>query len=212
MDSLNAEPTAEPHITPALLTVIADGGLEGTPDIYRVPLGRLDGVYSDSAAYRAETDRVGADAEVYSVRSHSYADGPGSLTIGTSRLEPGKIGLEYALTRGHLHRRADRAELYYCLSGRGVMLMDTVDGRASAIELTPGKAVHVPGGWIHRSVNVGAEPFVTLFCYNSDSGQDYEIIADAGGMSQLVIDDGLGGWAAVPNPQHTGYRASTASE
>jgi len=212
MVSLDAESSAAPHDLPALLTVLADGGLEGTPDIYRVALERLAGVYADDAAYRAAVDERGADVEVYSVRSHSYVDGPGALTIGTSRLEPGKIGNEYALTRGHLHRRADRAELYYCLSGRGVMLMDTVEGEASAIELTPGKAVHVPGSWVHRSVNVGDEPFVTLFCYNSDSGQDYEIIADAGGMSQLVVDDGAGGWAAVPNPAHTGYRTSAVPE
>jgi glucose-6-phosphate isomerase, archaeal len=112
------------------------------------------------------------------------------------------------VTRGHLHVRADRAELYHCLSGRGVMLLDTVDGRTHAVPLSAGEAVHVPGHWVHRSVNVGDEPFVTLFCYNADSGQDYELIADAGGMSQLVVTDGAGGWTTPANPDHTGYRGA----
>lgn len=193
--------------TPALLDIAVDGAMEGRSSTYRVHFERLDGVYADAAAYRAEAERLGREAEVYSVQSHSYGDGPGALTIGTSRLEPGKVGAEYALTRGHLHAQADRAELYHCISGRGVMLMDSLDGRSSAIELTPGKAAHVPGGWVHRSVNVGDEPFVTIFCYNTDAGQDYEIIARAGGMRRLVVDDGAGGWAAVPNPGHRGYES-----
>lgn len=195
---------------PALLDIAADGAMEGKSSTYRVQFARLDGVYSDADAYRAEAERLGRETEVYSVQSHAYDDGPGALTIGTSRLEPGKVGAEYALTRGHLHAQADRAELYYCISGRGVMLMDSLDGRTSAIELTPGMAAHVPGGWVHRSVNVGREPFVTIFCYNTDAGQDYEIIARAGGMRQLVVDDGAGGWATVPNPAHTGYESASA--
>lgn len=195
---------------PALLDIAVDGAMTGRSGTYRVRFSRLEGVYSDAEAYRAEAERIGSDTEVYSVQSHAYGDGPGALTIGTSRLEPGKVGAEYALTRGHLHERADRAELYHCISGRGVMLMDSLDGRSSALELTPGKAVHVPGGWVHRSVNVGDEPFVTIFCYNTDAGQDYEIIARAGGMRQLIVDDGDGGWAAVPNPAHRGYESDTA--
>lgn len=205
---ISETPTDFPAL-PALLDIAVDGAMAGCSGTYRVHLERLDGVYSDPEAYRAEVERIGAQAEVYSVQSHAYGDGPGALTIGTSRLEPGRIGREYALTRGHLHAQADRAELYYCIAGRGVMLMDSLDGRTSAIELAPGQAVHVPGGWIHRSVNVGNEPFVTIFCYNTDAGQDYEIIARAGGMRELVVDDGRGGWATVPNPAHTGYRRAS---
>ena len=87
------------------------------------------------------------------------------------------------------------------------MLLDTVDGQSTAIELTPGKSVNVPGQWIHRSVNVGAEPFVTLFCYSADAGQNYGIISDASGMKNLVVKDGVDGWKIVANPRHVGYTA-----
>jgi glucose-6-phosphate isomerase len=76
--------------------------------------------------------------------------------------------------------------------------------------MSPGEAVHVPGHWVHRSVNVGEEPFVSLFCYPADAGQDYALIAEAGGMAQLVVTDGDGGWTTRPNPRHVGYRSATS--
>jgi len=123
---------------------------------------------------------------------------------------PGRVGEEFAVTRGHLHAKVDRAELYHCLSGQGVLLMDTIAGESRAIPMNPGQAVHVPGDWIHRSVNVGVEPFVTIFCYGADAGQDYNVIAEAGGITQLVVLDGAGGWTLRPNPRHTGYKLPTA--
>jgi glucose-6-phosphate isomerase len=57
----------------------------------------------------------------------------------------------------------------------------------------------VPPYWIHRSVNVGGEDLVVTFAYPADSGQDYDIIARAGGMRERIVDDGKGGWSAVAN-------------
>jgi len=196
---------------PSLLTVASDGSLEGRTSAYEKRLGDLAGVYLDDDAYRQAVAAQGPDHLVYRVEEYRDVEGPGALIVGTSTLLPGRIGDEFAVTRGHLHAKADRAELYYCLSGRGVMLLETVGGESRAVPLTPGEAVPVPGHWIHRSVNVGDEPFVTLFCYNADAGQDYGIIAEAGGMKSLVVTDGAGGWTTRPNPRHTGYRAEVAS-
>ncbi|MCK6065421.1 MULTISPECIES: glucose-6-phosphate isomerase family protein [Microbacterium] len=191
---------------PTLLEISPEGGIEGRSRRYEKFLGDMSGVYRDEQAWRDAAAARGADALVYWVDDQRYQEGPGALIVGTSTLLPGRYGEEFAVTRGHLHAVADRAELYYCLSGRGVMLLETVDGQESAIELTPGKAVNVPGHWIHRSVNVGDEPFVTLFSYAADAGQDYALIADAGGMKNLVVADG-DGWALKPNPDHAGYRS-----
>lgn len=191
---------------PALLDISPQGGIEGRSRRYEKYLGEMEGVYRDGRAWQDAVGERGTDELVYRVDDHRYQEGPGALIVGTSALLPGRYGEEFAVTRGHLHAIADRAEMYYCLSGHGVMLLETVDGRTSAVELTPGKAVDVPGHWIHRSVNVGDEPFVTLFCYAADAGQDYAVIAEAGGMKNLVVADG-DGWTLKANADHRGYRA-----
>jgi len=195
---------------PVLLEISRGGGIKGRSRRYEKFLGDMEGVYRDDEAWRAAVAERGADEFVYWVDDQRYHEGPGALIVGTSTVLPGTMGDEFAVTRGHIHAVSDRAEFYYCMSGRGVMQMETLDGQVSAIELTPGRAVNVPGHWIHRSVNVGDEPFVTLFCYAADAGQDYGVIADAGGMKQIIVVDG-DGWAAVPNPDHRGYREYVAN-
>ena len=190
---------------PGMLALGLDGVMDGATSSYEKRLGDMAGVYRDDEAYRRALAERGADFLVYRVEEHRNATGAGALIIGTSTLQPGRYGDEFAVTRGHLHAKADRAELYYCLSGAGVMLLETLDGRSEAFPLRAGQAVHVPGHWVHRSVNVGDEPFVTLFCYGADAGQDYELIARAGGMSSLVVADGTGAWSTRPNPDHVGY-------
>jgi glucose-6-phosphate isomerase len=192
------------------LSVTVGGALTGGSSSYRRRLRDLGGVYTDEAAFE-ELRLHEADLIAYRV-DESRADAhQGGLVIGTSTLAPGRVGHEYFMTRGHLHALADRAELYYCLSGLGLMLMETVDGRVRIVELTPGKAVHIPGNWIHRSVNVGTEEFSTLFCYPADAGQDYDIICRAGGMATLIVDDGNGGWTTAKNPRHRGYQSETTT-
>lgn len=40
------------------------------------------------------------------------------------------------------------------------------------------------------------------FAYSADSGQDYAIIEEAGGMKSRVVDDGKGGWMLVDNASY----------
>lgn len=190
---------------PGVMDIAVGGQMSGRTSHYEKHLGDLVGVYLDTTAHQAAVAELGPETIVYQVDENRVGAGAGALIVGTSMMLPGRVGDEFAVTRGHLHGIADRAELYHCLSGRGVMLLDTLDGQSRAVELTPGKAVNVPGHWVHRSVNIGDEPFVTLFCYAADAGQDYDLIARAGGMSQLVLTDGEGGWMTRPNPRHTGY-------
>ena len=53
-------------------------------------------------------------------------------------------------------------------------------------------------------MNVGVDDLVMTFAYPADSGQDYAIIEEAGGMKARVVEDGAGGWRLVHNTQ---YRA-----
>lgn len=190
---------------PGALTLSRDGSMRGRTAGYQKSLGDMAGVYRDQQDYRRQLAERGGQDLVYSVAEHRAGAGPGALIVGTSTLLPGSYGQEFAVTRGHLHAIADRAELYHCLSGHGVMLLETLSGDSRVVELVAGQAVHIPGYWVHRSVNVGSPAFVTLFCYAADAGQDYDVISRAGGMANLIVRDG-DSWKAVPNPDHTGYQ------
>lgn len=201
--------TAQPPTQPAKLGFdLAAGLLRGHTDRYEKRLGELAGLYLDQAAFGQRVASHGAGELVYWVESSDTQHDAGGLITGLTCMQPGCIGGEYFMTRGHLHRDAGCGELYCCLAGRGVMLLETLDGATQAVEMTTGEAVYVPGGWVHRSVNVGDTPLTMLFCYPALAGQDYAVIGAAGGMSQRIVRDG-GGWRAVPNPTHTGYRAAS---
>ncbi len=198
-------------VPPVVLGIEPDVGLTGSNGRYEKFWPDLEGVYRDARAY---ADRRASDdgRPAYWVESSRTEDGPGGLITGISVLEPGVVGDEYVMTRGHLHAISDRSELYVGLSGRGVMILETLDGRSEVVDVVPGQAVYVPGHWVHRSVNVGTERFSTLFCYAADAGQDYAIIERAGGMKSLVVTDDEQGYAVRPNPEHTGYLLLEAGE
>jgi len=181
------------------------GSMAGSSDRYEKRLADLEGVYQDSADFAAQRERDSGDP-VYWVESSTVAEGPGALTIGISTLLPGRVGDEYAMTRGHLHAHAEHAELYFGLAGRGVLLLETLEGDSRALPIEPGTAVHVPGHWVHRSVNVGDEIFSTLFCYATAAGQNYSVIENAGGMRNLVVHT-PDGWALRENAGHRAYES-----
>ena len=190
---------------PTSIRIHSDGIIEGRNGHYEKYLKDLDGIYSDQAAFAKEIAARGGDTLMYRVEENRVGSGPGALIFGTSILLPGVIGQEYAMTRGHIHGHACCAEIYHCLAGHGVMLLDTVDGESRVLEISPGVVVHVPGYWVHRSINIGDEPLVTVFTYDEQAGQDYGVIKQAGGMSQLIVVDAGKGWRAIPNPRHHGY-------
>jgi glucose-6-phosphate isomerase len=113
---------------------------------------------------------------------------------------PGRVGREYFLTRGHIHARANRPEIYVGEAGAGVMLMESPAGEIRTMAISPRTICYVPPFWIHRSVNVGTTALVMSFAYPADAGQDYGIIARSGGMRRRVVDDGAGGWTLADNP------------
>ena len=187
---------------------LAKGELTGTGSRYQKRFRDLAGLYADTQAFE-ERARTKGDEVVYEVTDHHPSARTGDLITGVTRMSPGKVGNEFFMTRGHIHAVSDRPELYFGLKGKGLMLMESVDGVTRVAEISPLVACYVPPFWIHRSVNVGDDDLVMLFCYPADSGQDYNIIQRSNGLKQRVIDDGKGGWQCVDNPD---YRTRSASE
>lgn len=173
------------------------GALSARNGRYEKRLSDLAGLYGDAVAFDAELAR--GDRVVYAVEDVRPAVQRGDLAFGTTAMEPGQIGGEYFLTRGHIHAIANRPEIYRGEEGQGLMLMEDPEGRVEIIDVTPGAIVYVPPLWIHRSVNVGAGRLVMSFVYPADAGNDYGIVAQSGGMRVRIMADGAG-WRAVDNP------------
>lgn len=180
---------------------VAAGELLGAGNRYTKTLRDLEGLYEDEAAYRDLLEQLG-DEIVYEVTDYKPSADAGDMIIGVTRMRPGKVGREYFLTRGHIHANANRPEMYYGESGHGLMLLESPAGEIRTVEIGPRTLCYVPPYWIHRSVNTGSEELVMTFAYPADSGQDYDIIAKAGGMRSRIVDDGKGGWIAVDNASY----------
>ena len=176
---------------------VARGELTGATNRYVKTLADLDGLYEDAAAFEALKHGLG-DEIVYEVTDFKPSTNAGDMIIGVTRMLPGKV------TRGHIHANANRPEMYYGESGHGVMLLESPDGEIRTVEIEPRTLCYVPPYWIHRSVNTGPDELVMTFAYPADSGQDYGIIEEAGGMRSRVVDDGRGGWRLIDNAQYRG--------
>ncbi|MDQ0393280.1 glucose-6-phosphate isomerase [Labrys monachus] len=180
---------------------VAKGELRGATNRYTKTLGDLAGLYEDEEAYRALLAEMG-DKVVYEVTDYKPSADAGDMIIGVTRMLPGKVGREFFLTRGHIHANPNRPEMYYGESGHGLMLLESPAGDIRTVEIGPRSLCYVPPYWIHRSVNVGPTELVMTFAYPADSGQDYDIIAKAGGMRSRIVDDGRGSWVAVDNESY----------
>ncbi len=130
------------------------------------------------------------DTLVYEFYELGLPETDNNLLFGTSITYPGKVGNEFFMTKGHFHTILDTAEVYYCLSGEGYMLMENPEGEWDAQKLTPGKAVYVPGRYAHRSINTGTEPMVTFFVFRADAGHDYGTIETKGYRKLIVENEG----------------------
>ena len=104
----------------------------------------------------------------------------GNLMYCISKLQPGKVGDEFFMTKGHYHIVPETAEIYLCLRGEGYMMMKTAEGKWNAQKMRRGQMVYVPSYWAHRSVNTGSEPLVSFCVYPAEAGHNYGDIATEG--------------------------------
>lgn len=148
----------------------------------------MRGMYADEAA--TEEMIKNGDPLVYEFYEMGAPEKDSDLAFGASITYPGKVGNEYFMTKGHFHTVLETAEVYYCLSGEGYMLLESPEGDWSAQPLKPGVMVYVPPRYAHRSINTGSVPMVTFFCFRGDAGHDYGTIETKGYRKLLVEKDG----------------------
>ncbi len=141
-------------------------------------LSEMAGAYQDGAAARAIL-AGGDDPVIYLGYDGDVPEEPGHLLFRTTIINPGTIGSEFFMTKGHHHVR-DSAEFYLGMSGMGVMLMESRDGKFAAERLLPSAVVYVPPGWAHRTVNTGGTPLAFLAVYSGDAGHDYASVERSG--------------------------------
>lgn len=139
-------------------------------------LADLRGSFADAAAY--ETALARENSLLYQVSTVEPASGDGQLHYGLGILQPGRIGDEYYLTKGHYHAHRPAAEIYLGLKGEGAMVLeDETTGETRLVPLLADSVVYVPGHTAHRTVNTGSVPLVYLGIYPANAGHDYGAIA-----------------------------------
>ena len=149
-------------------------------------LSSMNGQFSDQQSYTTLLEKE--DLILYEVYELQRPEEAGELLQGISIVHPGKVGDEYYMTKGHFHTVLETAEIYHCLKGEGLMVMETPEGDWAVEDLCPGKILYVPPRWAHRSVNTGSqEDLVTFFVYPANAGHDYGTI-ETQGFRKLALE------------------------
>lgn len=177
---------------PATLQVnLQTAQLSGNTDIQTIgrTLGDLKGIFRDEAAFQA----LSQTKKVYSVQSFfPVKDGTeGGLFWGSTFIEPGQVGDEYFMTKGHFHSKIDRTEFYMGVEGEGALILMDETGRTWWERMHPGSVHAIPGRVAHRVANTGSAVLSFLACWPSDAGHDYETIARDGFGARLRSVDGI---------------------
>lgn len=150
----------------------------------------LRGYYADGEALEkliVEHD----DPLHYEVFEIPVPEDCGQLMYCISKLQAGKVGDEFFMTKGHYHTIAATAEIYLCLRGSGYMLMKTAGGKWAAEKMSRGRMVYVPPHWAHRSVNTADdEPLVSFCVYPGDAGHNYGNIEREGFAKRILERNG----------------------
>ncbi|MDD2957776.1 MAG: glucose-6-phosphate isomerase family protein [Lachnospiraceae bacterium] len=172
-------------------------GMSKTAEITQRHLSQMKAMYQDQAAVE-EILKTG-DPVIYEFYELGCPEREGDLAFGTTMIHPGKIGNEYYMTKGHFHNIVNTSEVYYTMQGKGFMLMENMEGDWMAEPLEKGKAVYVPRGYAHRTINTGDETLIAFFTFAADAGHDYGTIETKGYRNVILEKDGKP--VIEPNPK-----------
>lgn len=127
-------------------------------------------------------DPLPDETEIYTVEWTGTANNgtEGALLFGSTTLHAGSVGGEYFMTHGHIHRNQTRDELYFAVSGKGILMLMDEEGQTWAETMIPGSVHAIRGVHAHRVINTGEEDLVFWACWAADAGYDYDVIRTQG--------------------------------
>ncbi|MET3898131.1 glucose-6-phosphate isomerase [Devosia sp. UYZn731] len=175
----------------------ATGELSSSTGRYTKRLSELRAIYSDKLALQRTVEDQG-DPVAYEVVE--YRKEGSDIFFGTTIMHPGTVAGEFYMTRGHFHERRDMGEIYYTQSGHGLLLLESRDGHTREVEMNPGVCAFIPPDWAHRSVNIGTEKLVFVWCCNQAAGHDYGDILRRGMRNRVF--QAPGSFAVVKSPEY----------
>jgi len=145
----------------------------------------LVGVFHDEASWQT----LPPETVIYQVEMLLSAQGEGALFVGTTHLNPGRVGDEFYMTRGHFHQRREQGEVYFGLRGSGLLLLQNEQGEARLEQVSPGSVHIIPGFTAHRLINTGSEILSALAVWPTVAGHDYAAL-EKGFALRVVEQDG----------------------
>ena len=72
-------------------------------------------MFHDKAAVDAAIKKD--DPLVYEIFYYGFKTSLSDMALGTTRIQVGKVGDEYYMTKGHFHEAKDQPEIYFCVKG-----------------------------------------------------------------------------------------------
>jgi len=188
------------HLMPMLSQIdLQHGTIKDAAEVIVRRLSDMQGHYQDQNAVR---DLLQEDPILYRVYLTTPPDHEYQWRTAMSVIEPGKVGAEYYMTKGHFHKDQQAPEVYLTLLGKGQIVMQTHDGQTETQPMLPGAVNYIPGGWAHRTINTGDSPLAFFAVWPADAGHDYAGVADRG-FPLLVLEEN-GQPVVVPNPHYEG--------
>jgi glucose-6-phosphate isomerase len=163
--------------------------MQGKPVINQIrKLKDITGIFADEKSF----SKMDKEQIAYTVQAWlPVAEGtPGGLFFGASTIYPGKVGNEYFMTKGHFHAQSDRAEFYWGVQGKGMLILMDRNRNTWAEEVYPGSLHYIGGEIAHRLANTGDEKLIVGACWPSDAGHDYDEIAVNGFSARLLDVEG----------------------
>lgn len=165
----------------------ASGAFANGPLIRKATrVGDLSGVFSDALVWQQRDP----NDVVYSVEMLDSPADAGALYVGVTHLNAGKIGDEFYMTRGHFHKQREQGEVYFGLSGEGLLLLQTEQGEARLERVAPGSVHIIPPFTAHRLINTGTGTLSSLAVWPTVAGHDYAALAGGFALRVFASDTG----------------------